>query len=127
MKGEHEPMDYLEMLRHPDSIIFLVIQGAVVVVTIYTAIRQFVNRLRPRGVIAEVIRGDRSWNRFFGIHGLLLVLMFQFIAVAEITTGYRVIFCLFNFLLVTYLTLGNGWFRNWSVGWLSRMQKRPER
>lgn len=118
-------MDYTALLVAPDSIAFFVVQGSVILGVLYAAVRQTLNQLRS-GIPGGVIRGDKSWAKFLGLHGLLLVLMFQLISVAEIVAGYRVLLCLFNFVLATYLTLGNGWFRNWSLGWIGRIQKQPE-
>jgi len=120
-------MNYAEALKHPDSIAFLVVQGLVVLVAAYSFLRQAWTRLFARGIPGEVTRGEKSWGRFLVLHGLLLMLVFQLIGVAEITAGYRVLICLGNFALATYLTLGNGWFRNWSLGWMRRVQERPER
>jgi len=120
-------MDRLQLLGHADSIAFLITQGAVICVTVYAGMRQVASLINPRGPAREVVRGEKSWNTFFGFHGLLLLLMFQLVSVAEITAGYRVLLCLFNLLIASYLTLLNGWFRNWAVGWTNKMQKRPER
>jgi hypothetical protein len=119
-------MDRLYVLRQADSVLFLVVQAVVVGVAVYAAIRQTFTVRRPHGIPAETVRGEKSWGTFLGFHGILLLLMFQLISVAEITAGYRVMLCLFNFALATYLTLWNGWFRNWEVGWSSKMKKRPE-
>lgn len=120
-------VDRAKLLGHADSIAFLIVQGVVICIAAYAAIRQAASFIRPRGIVAEVVRGERSWNTFFGFHGFLLLVMFQLISVAEITAGYRVLLCLFNVGIASYLTLINGWFRNCAVGWTSKMQKRPER
>jgi len=119
-------MDYMSLLQRPDSIAFLVVQGTIVLVVLYAFVRQLWNRCFAQGVPGEVKRGEKSWGRFLLLHGLLLLLMFQLVSVAEIAAGYRVITCLFNFALATYLTLGNGWFRNKSLGWMRKIQDRPE-
>lgn len=119
-------MDFITLLRHPDSIAFLAVQAAVGLVCAYAFIRQFWIRHFARGVPGQVIRGEKSWGRFLLLHGLLLLLMFQLISVAEITKGFRALICLFNFALGTYLTLGNGWFRNKSLGWMENVRTRSE-
>ena len=126
MNDNEGRMDYKSMLKQPDSIAFLVVQGTIVFVVLYAIVRQFWNKYFAQGVPGQVKRGDKSWGRFLLLHGLLLLLMFQLVSVAEIAAGYRVIICLFNFVFATYLTLGNGWFRNKSLGWMRKIQDRPE-
>jgi hypothetical protein len=79
---------------------------------------------RPGGIR----RGEASWGRFYLVHGLVLLLLFQLIGSAELVSdwNWRPLVSVFDFLVVSYLAFFNGWFRNWLVGLFNRLEERFE-
>jgi len=111
------------VLGRPDmlclAIVHLVFFSMLVVAVVKNALWQ-----RP----GDIKRCEKSWGRFFLTHGLLLLLLFQVISTTELRTdwNWRSLLSVIDFLLVSYLALLNGWFRNWLMGLFIRMEKRAE-
>lgn len=76
----------------------------------------------------KIRRGEASWWRFFLIHGLLLLLLFQVLGTTNVSPNYnwRPLVSVIDFFLVSYLALFNGWFRNWLLGLFNRLEHKPE-
>ena len=110
-------------LRKPDLLCLAVVHVFLLFMDVVAVIKD-VHWKRP----GELRRGPLAWGRFFLTHGLLLLLLFQLIGTTDLPSdwNWRPLHSVFDVLLVSYLALFNGWFRNWIMGRYNRMEKRPE-
>ena len=110
-------------MNKPDILCLITAHGAFLIGLIVAIAKDAVWQ-RP----GEMKRGALSWGRFYLVHGLLLLLLFQLISTTEVagSWNWRPLVSILDFVGVTYLALLNGWFRNWLVGLFSRLEARPE-
>jgi hypothetical protein len=108
-----------------DSKVVCGLEAFILVVAILAWFKQKFGR-KAGGVELAVLRGPESWKLFIGTYGLFSVLCNQVLSLAEEPKRYKAVLALFNAVVLAYLTCGNGWFRNWLVGFVSRAKKKPE-
>lgn len=75
----------------------------------------------------EVIRGPVSRQQLFAAYGFILAILLQLINVSEAWTGHKVLASVLDTVIMLYLSLFNGWFRNLVIGLIAQWEKRPER
>jgi hypothetical protein len=149
-------MNYGNLLIQPDTIALFVVQGSFLAFVFYAMLRRPWIRLgklrqqsaslarsaggrlsntRPMGGVAarpslqkRVMRND-SWSlaKFYGVHAISLSILLYFVAVADITAGYRVIAGIIDMLAISYLAFVNGWFRNKLLLWLAKLEKKQDK
>lgn len=111
-----------------DQIVFVALQVALVLlclIAIGQALRAKRRAATATGTraVGTAIRGDRSMNFLYVGYGVVTVVYTLGIQVAEAFCGYKVIFIVLDYLVLTYLFFFNSWFRNKLFGIHARIQK----
>lgn len=81
---------------------------------------------RMKRDIADVKRGQKSWDHFNLVYGILSVVVIQLISISEAGTGYKVIISVLDLSALFYLNFFNGWFRNKIIGLVVASQNKEE-
>jgi hypothetical protein len=82
--------------------------------------------LRPGNPLAEVKRGEKSWTILLSFWAIAIIII-EIIISSDLISEHRVIVGLLNFIVLLYLNLFSGYFKNKIIGWSSRIQNRLER
>ncbi len=82
--------------------------------------------LKPSNPLAEVKRGEKSWAILLAFWAIAIIIL-EIIISSDLIAEHRVIIGLLNFVVLVYLNLFSGYFKNRIIGWASRIQKRLER
>jgi hypothetical protein len=106
-----------------DEILFPALQTGLILFAILCAVisRLTFGRREQTGFSAVVKRGPTSMAYFYGAYlaltGIFVALSLQ----VEIAREHRVAFVVLDTILIAYICLINGWFRNKVLGWINRV------
>jgi hypothetical protein len=98
----------------PDLIAFILLQGALVVLSLAAVIRDplIVKRERQSGLVVGVTRGEQSMNSLYVIYGVATVMYSLVAQVASGLDGWRAAVTVIDYALLTHLFFFSPWFRN---------------
>lgn len=105
----------------PDQIIMGGFQLLLVVLAIY-GLRMDKGWFMPRSPLegSSVQRGPESWNQLDFAFGIVSVNLLQVIGNSDAFPGVMFGLGLLDLTLLIYLFFFNGWFRNKTLGWVSK-------
>ena len=81
---------------------------------------------RMKQDLPSVNRGEKSWNYFYLVYGVLSVIAIPVISLSEFGKGYKVSIALIDLGTLLYLALFNSWFRNKIIGFVVKSQTKEE-
>ena len=109
-----------------DRVWFSLLELLLIGFYIFALIKQSYYRFK-RGISAEVIRGDMSWEYFFITWAILSMILSTVISSTNILVGYKTLIIIIDLWILFYLVFINGWFRNKIVGFWAWFKKLPEK
>ncbi|MFQ5465590.1 MAG: hypothetical protein ACE5EI_06655 [Thermodesulfobacteriota bacterium] len=108
-----------------DSVILVALHVGLLILLVY-AVRDERKRKRDTGSKLSVVRGEKSWNYLYLAYGISSVVVIQIISVSESGKGYKVFITVLDMGVLFYLTFFNGWFRNKTIGFITKSQTKEE-
>lgn len=75
----------------------------------------------------KVTRGEESWKMFYLGFGIVSVVLMQVINSSEALKGFKTIISIVNLAMLVYLAFFNGWFRNKTLGIITKSQQKEEK
>ncbi len=82
---------------------------------------------KKKEIEAVITRGEESWNKFYLAFGIVSVVLMQVINSVEALKGYKTIISIANLAMLVYLAFFNSWFRNKTIGLITKSQQKKER
>lgn len=110
-----------------DKVIFPLFEVSFVGLFVFAVLRERGWFVRKTGGIAIVKRGQESWNKFNLTFGIASVVLMQVINSTDALEGYKTIISITNLAMLLYLAFFNSWFRNKTIGIISKSQQKEER
>jgi len=121
--GESDLTSLPEAMKQPDILMAISVHAAFYLFLLFAFVKDMLWK-RP----GKLKRGDSSWSKFYLVHGMLLLLLYQVIGAVQVQLAWNFLplVGILDFLAVAYLAFLNGWFRNWILGRFIAMEQRPE-
>jgi hypothetical protein len=112
-----------------DAVLFFALQLGLLAFAVFAAGLDAWHKWRAGqgNVTLSVTRGDKSMAYFYGAYGALSGVLVALSLSADVAKDYRVLWTLWDLVLVAYVCLLNSWFRNKLAGWVDALQKRETR
>lgn len=102
-----------------DNLLFWVLQGAILLLTAVSFVRDWIRRKRAGlgGATARIARGAESMAVFYGFSSALITGPLVLIDISvDVVKHFRVFWVMIDTVAVVYVCLFNAWFRNWLIG-----------
>ena len=114
-----------------DVFLFHTLQALLFLFVVFAAILNwFKTRKACRGqssMPVQVIRSDASMGLFYGTYAAISGLLIALCLSVDVAKNHRVVWVVFDAIIVAYVCLFNSWFRNKLVQWtqyLTKIEKR---
>ena len=109
-----------------DAVLFPASQILLVLFALFSAVRSR-QIIRGGGFSVQVNRGPQSMAVFYGLYVSLSGVVVALCLGVDAAKNHRLLFVVFDLVLVAYLCLVSNWFRNKLMGWsvaLTKLEKR---
>ena len=109
-----------------DAVLFPASQILLVLFALFSAVRSR-QIIHGGGFSAQVNRGPQSMAVFYGFYVSLSGVVVALCLGVDAAKNHRLLFVVFDLVLVAYLCLGSNWFRNKLMGWSAALTKLEKR
>jgi urea transporter len=112
-----------------DIVMFWVVQGAMILLAIFIAMRECIAKwiAGSGGAKLIVTRSETSMQKFYGLYAVVNGLLVALCLTVNVIESHRVFWVLVDTALAVYVCLLNPWFRNVLLVWAEKLTKIEQR